>query len=57
MLLVITIVTGEKLFGVVGMILAVPIVTIAQKIITIFVLDRRRPPAKKVPETANRVIV
>jgi predicted PurR-regulated permease PerM len=57
MLLVITIVTGEKLFGVVGMILAVPIVTIAQKIITIFVLDRKRPPAKKVPETASRVIV
>lgn len=57
MLLVITIVTGEKLFGVIGMILAVPIVTIAQKIITIFVLDRRRPPAKRVPEAANRIVV
>lgn len=57
MLLVITIVTGEKLFGVIGMILAVPIVTIAQKIITIFVLDRRRPPAKRVPEAADRIIV
>lgn len=57
MLLVITIVTGEKLFGVIGMILAVPIVTIAQKIITIFVLDRRRPAAKSVPEAASRIIV
>jgi len=57
MLLVITIVTGEKLFGVIGMILAVPIVTIAQKIITIVILDRRRPPAKRVPETTSRIIV
>jgi len=57
MLLVITIVTGEKLFGVIGMILAVPIVTITQKIITIFVLDRRRPAAKRLPEAAGRIIV
>ena len=57
MLLVITIVTGEKLFGVIGMILAVPIVTIAQKIFSIFILDRRRPAAEKVPEGANRIIV
>jgi predicted PurR-regulated permease PerM len=57
MLLVMAIVTGEKLFGVIGMILAVPIVTITMKIITIFFLDRRRPAAKSVPEAANRVIV
>jgi predicted PurR-regulated permease PerM len=57
MLLVITIVTGEKLFGVIGMILAVPIVTIAQKVIAIFVLDRRRPAAKVAPEAASRIIV
>ena len=58
MLLVITIVTGEKLFGVIGMILAVPIVTISQKIITIFILDRRRRPTAKVDqEAANRIIV
>ena len=57
MLLVITIVTGEKLFGVIGMILAVPIVTIAQKVFSIFVLDQRRPVAEKVPEGSNRIIV
>ena len=57
MLLVITIVTGEKLFGVIGMILAVPMVTIAQKIISIFVLDRRRSAAEKFTEGASRIIV
>ena len=57
MLLVIAIVTGEKLFGVIGMILAVPIVTITLKIITIFFLERRRPAAKRAPEAASRMIV
>jgi predicted PurR-regulated permease PerM len=58
MLLVISIVTGEKLFGVIGMILAVPIVTISQKIITIFFLERRKRPIAKVdPEAAGRIIV
>ena len=57
MLLVITIVTGEKLFGVIGMILAVPVVTITQKIFSIFYLDRRQSAAEKVPEGVNRIIV
>jgi predicted PurR-regulated permease PerM len=57
MLLVITIVTGEKMFGVIGMILAVPIITIAQKIITIFLLDQRRAPVKKIAAGPNRLIV
>ena len=57
MLLVITIVTGEKLFGIIGMILAVPLVTIAQKVFSIFVLEKRRPAAEKVHEGANRIIV
>ncbi|MBI5848947.1 MAG: AI-2E family transporter [Nitrospirae bacterium] len=36
MLLVITIIAGQKLFGIMGMVLAVPAVTIAQKVVVIF---------------------
>jgi predicted PurR-regulated permease PerM len=57
MLLVITIVTGEKLFGIIGMILAVPMVTIAQKVFSIFFLERRRPASEKLVEGADRIIV
>jgi predicted PurR-regulated permease PerM len=41
MLLVITIVAGQKLFGIMGMVLAVPAVTIVQKVVVIFLEDRR----------------
>lgn len=41
MLLIITIVAGQKLFGIMGMVLAVPVVTIVQKIVIIFHEDRR----------------
>lgn len=41
MLLVITIIAGQKLFGIMGMVLAVPAVTIVQKVVVIFIEDRR----------------
>ena len=41
MLLVITIIAGQKLFGIMGMVLAVPSVTILQKVVVIFLEDRR----------------
>lgn len=41
MLLVITIIAGQKLFGIMGMVLAVPAVTIVQKVVVIFLEDRR----------------
>jgi predicted PurR-regulated permease PerM len=41
MLLVITIIAGQKLFGIMGMVLAVPAFTILQKVVTIFLEDRR----------------
>lgn len=41
MLLVITIIAGQKLFGILGMVMAVPAVTIAQRVVIIF-LERRR---------------
>jgi predicted PurR-regulated permease PerM len=41
MLLVITIIAGQKLFGIMGMVLAVPAVTIVQKVVMIFLEDRR----------------
>jgi predicted PurR-regulated permease PerM len=41
MLLIITIIAGQKLFGIMGMILAVPAVTILQKVVLIFLEDRR----------------
>jgi len=46
MLLVITIITGEKLFGISGMVLGVPIVTAAQKIAGIL-LEHHRERAKR----------
>jgi len=46
MLLVITIIAGQKLFGIMGMVLAVPVVTIAQKVIVIFLEDRRNRAVK-----------
>lgn len=42
MLLVITIIVGENLFGIVGMVLGVPVVTAAQKIIGILLEHRLR---------------
>jgi predicted PurR-regulated permease PerM len=42
MLLIITIFIGEELFGVIGMILAVPIVTTAQKIASIMIENHRQ---------------
>jgi len=47
MLLVITIIAGEKLFGVMGMILAVPIVTISQKVLSILFESHRQTAARK----------
>ncbi len=41
MLLVITIIAGQQLFGIMGMVLAVPTVTIFQKVVVIFLEDRR----------------
>jgi predicted PurR-regulated permease PerM len=41
MLLVITLIVGEKLFGVMGMILGVPVVTAAQKTVAILLEHRR----------------
>jgi len=41
MLLIISIIAGQKLFGVMGMILAVPAVTVLQKVAVIFLEDRR----------------
>lgn len=41
MLLVITIIVGEKLFGISGMILGVPLVTITQKTVSILIEHRR----------------
>ncbi len=46
MLLVITIIAGQKLFGILGMVLAVPAVTIAQKVVVIFFEDRRNRAVK-----------
>jgi predicted PurR-regulated permease PerM len=46
MLLVITIVAGQKLFGIMGMVLAVPAVTIVQKVVVIFLEDRRNRAGK-----------
>lgn len=46
MLLVITIIAGQKLFGIMGMVLAVPAVTIVQKVLVIFLEDRRNRAAQ-----------
>jgi predicted PurR-regulated permease PerM len=46
MLLVITIIVGEKLFGIIGMILGVPVVTAAQKTVGIL-LEHRRETLRK----------
>ena len=42
MLLIISILAGQKLFGILGMILAVPAVTILQKIVQILLDHRKR---------------
>ena len=54
MLLVITLIVGEKLFGIMGMILGVPFVTTAQKTAAIL-LEHRRETHKRV--CAERVIL
>jgi len=54
MLLVITLIVGEKLFGIMGMILGVPFVTAAQKIAAIL-LEHRRETHKR--ECAERLIL
>lgn len=41
MLLIITIIAGQQLFGIMGMVLAVPTITIFQKVVVIFLEDRR----------------
>lgn len=46
MLLIITILAGQKLFGIIGMVLAVPAVTIVQKVVVIFLEDRRNSTAQ-----------
>ena len=48
MLLVLTIIAGEKLFGAMGMILAVPVVTIAQKVLSILFESHRQNAAGKI---------
>jgi predicted PurR-regulated permease PerM len=52
MLLVITLIVGEKLFGVMGMILGVPVVTAAQKTVAIL-LEHRRETLRR--ETAGNL--
>jgi predicted PurR-regulated permease PerM len=54
MLLVITLIVGEKLFGVMGMILGVPFITAAQKTAGIL-LEHRRETQKR--ECAQRLIL
>ncbi len=53
MLLVITIIVGEKLFGISGMILGVPVVTVAQKTIGIL-LEHRHETRRR--ESAERLV-
>jgi predicted PurR-regulated permease PerM len=48
MLLVITIIAGEKLLGILGMILAVPAVTMTQKVLTILIENRSTTTAKRI---------
>lgn len=54
MLLVITLIVGEKLFGIMGMILGVPFVTAAQKTVSIL-LEHRRETQRR--ECAERVVL
>ncbi len=58
MLLVITIIAGQKLFGIIGMVLAVPAVTIAQKVVVIFLEGRRNRAAQpKALKHSHEIIV
>jgi len=58
MLLVITIIAGQKLFGIMGMVLAVPAVTILQKVVVIFLEDRRnRTMQTKTLKQSHEIIV
>lgn len=57
MLLVISIIVGEKLFGVIGMMIAVPVVTIAQKVLGIFIDNHRHTASRQTQDMANKIIV
>lgn len=46
MLLVITIISGYMLFGVTGMVVAVPVVSIIQKVLSIIIENRKHPAVK-----------
>ena len=57
MLLVISIIIGEKLFGVIGMMIAVPALTITQKVLGIFIDNHRHTSSKQFQNMANKIIV
>ncbi len=58
MVLVITIIAGQKVFGIMGMVLAVPAVTILQKVATILLDHRRRnAPGRPSAAYAGKVVV
>ncbi len=57
MLLIITIIAGQQLFGIMGMILAVPFVTIMQKVAVIFLEDRRNRAALSEPLSPSHKII
>lgn len=57
MLLIITIIAGQKLFGIMGMVLAVPTVTILQKVVLIFLEDRRNRAVQSEPLKHSHEII
>ncbi|MEW6109600.1 MAG: AI-2E family transporter [Nitrospirota bacterium] len=57
MLLVITIIIGERLFGVIGMILAVPAVTITQKVLSILIESRKQTLYREKTVEPNEIII
>ena len=57
-LLIISIIAGQKLFGILGMVLAVPVVTILQKVAVIFMEDRTsQAPVPDVIRNSHEIIV
>jgi predicted PurR-regulated permease PerM len=57
MLLIISIIAGQKLFGIMGMILAVPAVTILQKVVQIILDHRQRMRTRTAPATHIQKII
>ena len=57
MLLIISIIAGQKLFGILGMVLAVPAVTILQKVLQIILDHRQRTRARIAPATHMQKII